>query len=112
MVERIRELCKEKGTNFSAVEKELGFANASIKKTNPNTSVSRIYELAQYFGVSMEFILTGTKAEQTSPAERQMLALYRGLNDAGRETLCQLIRTIADTPAYQNGKKSSISESA
>ena len=34
MVNRLRALCKERNTNFSAVEKKLGLGNASLKKTS------------------------------------------------------------------------------
>lgn len=54
IVDRIRELCEKRGTNFSAVEKALGLANASLKKTNEKTQASRLKAIADYFGVSVE----------------------------------------------------------
>ena len=32
MVERIKKICKQKGTNISNLEKELGFGNRKIRR--------------------------------------------------------------------------------
>lgn len=63
IVDRIRELCEKHGTNFSAVEKALGLANASLKKTNEKTQANRLKAIADYFGVSVEYLLTGEEPE-------------------------------------------------
>lgn len=57
MVERIRKLCEEKYTTFGALEKKLGFANGSLRKTDEKIQAVRLKTLADYFGVSMEYIL-------------------------------------------------------
>lgn len=59
MVDRIRKLCKMHGMTLASLEKELGFANGSIVKTDEKTQSGRIKAIADYFGVSMEYILTG-----------------------------------------------------
>lgn len=59
MYERIKRLCAEKGTNISRLERELGFANASLTKADSKMQSQRLYQLARYFGVSMEYLLTG-----------------------------------------------------
>lgn len=112
MLERIKELCDAKKTTFKAVEKELGFANASIKKTNQNTAVSRIYALAKYFGVPMEYLYAGEKAEHLTTDEKELLRLCRSMNDAGRATLLSLAESMAMNDAYQKGKKLSESQTA
>ncbi len=65
--ERIEMLRKEKGLSQGKLEKELGFSNGSIskwKKSAPTTE--RLQKVAEYFGVSVSYLL-GTK-EQARPA--------------------------------------------
>ena len=60
MVERILELCKKHGTNPRQVEIALGFANGSLKKSKLETiQASRVKKIADYFNVSMEYLMTG-----------------------------------------------------
>lgn len=61
MVNRIRELCKRKGMTLASLEKELGYANGSIAKSDGKTQSARIKAIADFFGVSMEYIMTGTE---------------------------------------------------
>lgn len=63
MYERIRKLCAEHGTNISRLERELGFANASLVKADSKMQAKRLYQIAQYFDVSMEYLLTGKDAK-------------------------------------------------
>lgn len=59
MVDRIKVLCKRHGITIAALEKQLGFANGSIAKTDEKTQSGRIKAIADYFGVSMEYLMTG-----------------------------------------------------
>jgi len=62
MVDRIRMLCKKHGMSLASLEKELGFANGSLAKSDEKIQSVRIKAIADYFGVSIEYLLTG-KAE-------------------------------------------------
>ena len=66
IVDRIRKLCKDKGINVSKLERDLGFANGSIVKTNENTQSARLKAIADYFDVSLDFLLTGKDTEKKS----------------------------------------------
>jgi len=53
MYERIQALCTAKGVTIKQAERDLGWANASLRKTDPTkTSFARIKQLADYLGVS------------------------------------------------------------
>lgn len=59
--ERIEELRKAIGISQGKLEKELGFSNGSISKWKNSTPKSdRLQKLADYFGVSVEYLMTGT----------------------------------------------------
>lgn len=59
--ERIEKLRKEKNISQGKLEKELGFSNGSISKWKTSTpNPERLQKLATYFGVSIEYLMTGT----------------------------------------------------
>lgn len=101
MIERIRELCKKNGTSLAAVEKQLGFANGSLAKTDEKTQSVRIKALADYFGVSMEYLLTGKKeyyfSDETAAAAQEMFddPDLHALMDAARGCPADVIRNTA-----------------
>lgn len=63
MYEKIKKLCKEKGTNISRLERELGFAKGSICKWKKHiASFDRVEKVASYFGVSVDYFREDTEA--------------------------------------------------
>lgn len=81
---RIRELCKSKGVTVQGLEKELGFSNASIAKANSNMKAEKLKAIADYFGVTMEYLMTGE--EDKGVAKRDTL-----LTDQERELLRRFV---------------------
>lgn len=57
-IDIIRQLCADKGISLSQLESDLNYGNGSIAKSK-NMSADRIFQIARYFGVSMEYLLTG-----------------------------------------------------
>ena len=78
MYDRIKPLCKQKGVTITGTEKELGFARGSLCKVDTNKpSMERVNKLADYFGVSVDYLMTGEtsaekKATLTSRDERDI----------------------------------------
>lgn len=67
----IIQLCNKKGIAVTALEKELGFGRGSIGKLrNGSTSAARLQKIADYFKVSVEYLMTG---EETSGNESYYL---------------------------------------
>lgn len=63
--ERIESLRKSKGLSQGKLEKQLGFSNGSISKwKNSTPKVERLQKLADFFGVSVEYLMTGEEGEQ------------------------------------------------
>lgn len=61
--ERIETLRKSKGISQGKLEKELGFSNGSISKwRNSKPTAERLQRLADYFGVSIEYLTTGRES--------------------------------------------------
>lgn len=64
--ERIKELCNKKGIAQTALEKELGFGRGSIGKLrNGNTTVERLQKIADYFGVTVGYLMTGKESDES-----------------------------------------------
>lgn len=63
-IDVIRQMCSSSGMSLSQLENELGYGNGSIAKAK-NMSADRIYQIAKFFGVSMEYLMTGKTLEDT-----------------------------------------------
>lgn len=62
--ERIESLRNTVGISQGKLEKALGFSNGSISKWKASTpNPERLKKLADYFGVSVEYLLTGEEKE-------------------------------------------------
>lgn len=89
MVERIKDLCASRGIRLANLEKTLGFANGSLAKSDEKIQSARLWSIAQYFGVSMEYLLTGSEAGPAAapavdgmPLSSDELGLVRGFRKA------------------------------
>ena len=117
--EIIRDLCKKKGTTIAQLEKDLGFGNGTIASSKSNYIRSdRLKAIADYFDVSMEYLLTGKELEpfwdgqSDVPAftieELQLLDLFRTLPDAKRSEVIQYCKFLA-SEAKREKKKDTVS---
>lgn len=56
--ERIKELAKKKGKSLNKVEEDLGYGkNVLYRLKNSNPSTERLQEIADYFDVSVDYLL-------------------------------------------------------
>ena len=57
----LKKLCRERGIAVTALEKELGFGRRSIGKLrNSQTSAERLQKIADYFNVTVDYLVNGT----------------------------------------------------
>ena len=104
MYERIKMLCKQHGTNITALERELGFAKGSICKwENHEPSYERVKMIADRFHVSVEYIKNGEDVkwnpkEQTidytislSEEEQDLLMEYRKADETQKEMIRRIL---------------------
>ncbi len=77
--ERIVNLCEKKGISQSKLEKDLGIAKGSVTKwKTQEPRHSTIEKVADYFGVSVEYIMTGEESsgyylnEETAKMAQEM----------------------------------------
>lgn len=101
--EVIIKLCKQKGIAPTALERELGFGNGSIGKMKTmGTSAKRLQILADYFGVSVDYLVTGNEAIEngnSSLTEKDEREIGRDL-----DRIMDEIENDTDGPLYYNGE--------
>lgn len=98
--ERIENLRKSNGISQGKLEKELGFSNGSISKwKNSMPKPERLQKIADYFGVTVDFLMTGegkqgyyfneetAKAAQEIFENKELRMLFDAARDADPEDL-------------------------
>lgn len=90
LYERIKELCKEKGTTVSQLERDLEFAKGSISKIDKHKpSMERIQKIAEYFGTTYNELINSEYYDEEMVKEYTIFLKdhpeYRVLFDASRK---------------------------
>ena len=99
--ERIEELRKSTGISQGKLEKELGFSNGSISKWKNSTPKSdRLQKIADYFGVSVEYLITGKENESN---DSKLTAKNERDISNSLDHIMSEIKSGADSPLYYNG---------
>ena len=82
---RIKDLCRSRGVSINALEKACGFAPGSIAHWDSKIpSVERVETVANYFHVSVDFLLGRTiPASEVSGVSGAYLSLARSAEESG-----------------------------
>jgi transcriptional regulator with XRE-family HTH domain len=76
--ERLEELCDGKKIALSKVEKDLGFSVGYLSKINNHAiSSEKLYKVASYFDVSMDYLYTGKTNSPKSSENAHLVAKIR-----------------------------------
>lgn len=68
MKERIKELCRLNNISMNKLEDILGFGKGYISKLGESTpNAAKIKKIADYFNVSVDYLMTGTEKEGGEP---------------------------------------------
>ncbi|MFS5062622.1 helix-turn-helix transcriptional regulator [Streptococcus agalactiae] len=57
LIDRIRELSNKKGMSLNDLEDTLGYSRNSLYSLNKNSKMGKPKEIAQYFNVSLDYLL-------------------------------------------------------
>lgn len=103
MVERIRELCREKGISILKLEMACGFSNGSVNKwSRQSPSADKLLTVASFFGVSMEYLLTGKQPTVTDGLSEEAIMtanIIDALPPERRRLLLALVQELASAPS-------------
>lgn len=62
--DRIKTLCSKKGISVNKLETELGFGTGYVSKLDKSTpNTKKIKSIADYFGVSVDYLVTGIETK-------------------------------------------------
>ena len=75
LIVRIKELCKRREISLSRLERECGFSNSYLTNLRAGKMpADRLQKVADYFGVSTKFLLTGEEDEEYySPEAKEIM---------------------------------------
>ena len=94
----IKELCEKKGISISQLENKLEFGNGSLSKSK-NMSADRLYQVAKFFDVSMEYMMTGKtidEADDEMTKLRQQQSILMEINKVSQQ-MSEYYKKIANT---------------
>lgn len=94
--ERIRALCFDNGINIPKLESALGFGNSTISKWDVvSPSLSKLQKVADYFDVSVSYLI-GEEAKKPAPeGELNKAALLNAVDTMSREELIEMLNKIS-----------------
>jgi transcriptional regulator with XRE-family HTH domain len=93
LVERIKTLCDNKDTTLIGLEREIGIGRGTIRNWDKNSpSVDKINKVAQYFNVSVDFLLNGSVGNIFAERRREL-----------KMSISELANSVGVTPEYIEG---------
>ncbi len=111
----IQELRELHGISQTELAKQLGVVRSTIcqyEKGNRQPDTATLLKLADFFGVSVDYLLGRNEAPsvQMKPAaeseltatEQELLSIYRSVNPALQELILNVARTAAGNPTDPN----------
>jgi len=108
LLNRIRELASDRGQTVADVERGAGLTKTSLAKWNMNApSIDKVIAVADYFGITLDE-LVGRGEPTLTPSERELLSMYRSMNDEGQMDAFDAVLFIASKP--RNSKKNNPDE--
>lgn len=83
---RIKLLARQRGVSIRELEKQLGFSNGTINQWDTSTRTSSLEKVADYFGVSVDYLL-GRDGNEPSSADLDLLAAIDQARSVGGRQL-------------------------
>ena len=114
--ERIKNLCKLHGISVKELEERLGFTRSSLCKIDAHVpSAERVMKIAEYFGVTQNYILTGedTHYENSEsarlaqemlhdPMMRELFGAKKEIGEKRFEAVMQIVRAMKEKEHYRD----------
>lgn len=110
----VQKLCNEHNITFAELERQIGFSRGSIAKMKTSTpKADRVQKIAEYFGVSLEYLMTGKEVafeeddffSSLTPQERDEISrlyqLYQKADPAHRMAVEALLKETPQEPERQ-----------
>lgn len=97
--ERLRDICKERGTTVTNMLSKLGIATGSTgnwkRGSLPNGEI--LIKIADYLNTSIDYILLGEFRSDMNSDEKQLVELYRLTPDRAKyKVICDMERIVQE----------------
>lgn len=111
LLSRIKELCVEKSITLASLEKTLNFGNGSLSRWDSSSpSADKLLKVAEYFGVSADYLLGNIDAISTHNSDAKKITLdkdFRRIERARSKMSAELKQKMANVleasfPEYFN----------
>jgi transcriptional regulator with XRE-family HTH domain len=89
----VKVLADEKNVEIKAIETTLGFGNGTISKWGKSMpKADKLYQVAQYFNVPIEYFLTGNRPmiSRVDEMEQILLEAYRCADKRGQANIIHI----------------------
>ena len=110
LVERLKNVAEQKGTNFKQIEKICGIGNGNIRRWDTNSpSVSAFLKVADLLDVSTDYLLRGESMVK-SDCEQELSCLIHGLSPGAQRELVGYVKrmlaeeSVAEDPNLKQAK--------
>ncbi|MDE6665585.1 MAG: helix-turn-helix domain-containing protein [Ruminococcus sp.] len=106
--ERLRNICKERGTTVTNMLSKLGIATGSTgnwkRGSLPNGDI--LMKIADYLNTSIDYILFGEFRSDLNSDEKQLVELYRLTPDRAKyKVICDMERIVQEEIRKLSDKK-------
>lgn len=110
-------LMKTNGYNKNSLAKESGIPYTTIvgfySKGTDNVKLSTLRKLADFFGVSLDYLINGDNNQTPLPVssdELNLISQYRELNSEGKKEAVKRVNELTQITAYTFSAQSSAEE--
>lgn len=90
--ERLERCMKSRNISNSELTKALELNKNAIGNYKngqiPNASI--LYELSNFLGISMEYLISGKEAADLTPEEHKLIDLYRNADERGKRSIMRI----------------------
>lgn len=88
LVERIRLVAEQNGTNFKQIEEAVGIGNGNIRRWDTNSPrVNTFLKVADLLNVSTDYLLRGHEFNKVERFDGELFALVASLNQQHKSEL-------------------------
>lgn len=95
MINRLKALCSKRNINFAQLERKLDFANGSLAKSKEDKIAAiRVKAIADFFGVTMEYILTGDTSNSLQQYTSEECSIIDAYRQADTLTRAMVLRSL------------------
>lgn len=89
MYEKIKELCSNDNITISALERKMEFGKGTIDKWKvASPGIERIKKVADYFGVTVDFLLSGSDISKDAIVAAKK---FDSLSDSQKQAVLQIL---------------------